>query len=113
MNTVRLSVASRDDVTRRALSAFQGEAQGAHISFASADLLWQTLTRKRWDILRIMTGQGELPVREVARRLGRDAKAVHADVAALIAAGVVQRTEGGVLFPYDAVHVDFMLTHAA
>eukprot|EP01037_Dinobryon_pediforme_P010833 gene10833-10913_t len=48
------------DVTRRALAAFKGERQDARISFASVDLLWDTLTRKRWEILHAMTGQGEI-----------------------------------------------------
>jgi predicted transcriptional regulator len=56
MNTVTLSIASREDVTRRALAAFSGERQGAHISFESVELLWQTLTRKRWELLKSMTG---------------------------------------------------------
>jgi len=113
MNTVTLSVASRTDIRDRVRAAFQGEAQGSRVSFASVDLLWQTLTKKRWDILRIMTGQGELSIREVARRVGRDVKAVHGDVTALIHAGVLDRNAGGVVFPYDAVHVDFTLTKAA
>ena len=113
MTTVTLSVASRDDVTRRALAAFDGQAQTAQISFASAELLWQTLTRKRWELLRAMTGQGAMSIREAARRVGRDVKAVHGDIQALINAGVIDRTEGGVVFPYDAIHVDFMLTNAA
>ena len=113
MNTVTLSVASRADVTRRALAAFGGEAQGAHISFATAELLWQTLTRKRWELLQAMTGQGVMSIREAARRVGRDVKAVHGDVSALIAAGVIDRVDGGIVFPYDAIHVDFMLTRAA
>lgn len=113
MNTVTLSVASRDDVTRRAIAAFHGEKQGAVISFASVELLWQTLTRKRWEILKAMTGQGPLTIREVARRVGRDVKAVHGDVHALLNAGVLDRTEAGrVVFPFDAVHVDFMLSAA-
>ena len=33
MNTVTLSIASREDITRRALAALGGERQGAHISF--------------------------------------------------------------------------------
>lgn len=39
MNTVTLSVASRSDMAKRARAAFAGHEQGAHISFASADLL--------------------------------------------------------------------------
>lgn len=113
MTTVTLSVASRDAVTGRALAAFRGEAQGAHISFASAELLWRTLTRKRWEILRAMTGQGAMSIREAARRVNRDVKAVHGDVTALIHAGIIERTDKGIVFPYDAVHVDFTLTKAA
>lgn len=109
MNTVTLSVASREDVARRALAAFEGEPQGAHISFASAELLWKTLTRKRWELLKAMTGQGAMSIRETARRVGRDVKAVHGDVRALLDAGVLDRTSEGFVFPYDAVHVDFML----
>ena len=114
MTTVTLSVASRADITKRALSAFNGQQQGAHISFSSAELLWQTLTRKRWELLKAMTGQGAMTIREAARRVERDVKAVHGDVHALLDAGVLERTQDGlIVFPYDAVHVDFMLTAAA
>ncbi len=113
MNTVTLSVASREDVNRRFQAAFEGKAQGARISFASVELLWRTLTTKRWAILHAMTGQGEMAIREVARRVGRDVKAVHGDVTALIHAGVIERAGRGVVFAYDAVHVDFKLTKAA
>ena len=114
MTTVTLSVASRADITKRALSAFNGQQQGAHISFSSAELLWQTLTRKRWELLKAMTGQGAMTIREAARRVERDVKAVHGDVHALLDSGVLERTQDGlIVFPYDAVHVDFMLTAAA
>jgi predicted transcriptional regulator len=112
MNTVTLSVASREAVTQRLGAAFRGEAQGAHISFASVELLWETLTKKRWEILQVMTGEGILSIREVARRVGRDVKAVHGDVTALILAGVIDRAATGIAFPYDAVHVEFTLGRA-
>lgn len=57
-NSVTLSVASRDDVSARALAAFDGGTQ------------------------------------------------------ALIQSGVIDRTDDGIMFPYDAVHVDFMLKAA-
>lgn len=114
MNTVTLSVASRDAMTARVVAAFDGIPQGPHISFATVELLWRTLTPKRWDVLRAMTGQGPLAIREVARTIGRDVKAVHGDVHALLAAGVLERDgDGRVVFPYDAVHVDFTLHQAA
>jgi predicted transcriptional regulator len=114
MNTVTLSVASQDDVTQRALAALDGRPQGAHISFASVELLWQILTRKRWELLKAMTGRGAMTIRAAARHVGRDVKAVHGDIHALLDTGVLDRTEDGrVIFPYDAVHVDFTLTAAA
>ena len=113
-NTVTLSVASRDDATKRALSAFEGSAQGAHISFASVELLWQTMTAKRWELLKAMTGQAAMSMRDAARRVGRDVKSVHGDIHVLLDAGVLDREEDGrIVFPFDAVHVDFTLTAAA
>jgi predicted transcriptional regulator len=110
MKTVTLSIASRNDITRRALAAFTGKKQGAHISFASVELLWQTLTKKRWELLKMMTGQEAMTLREIARRASRDVKAVHRDVHALLDAGVLDRTDDGrIVFPYSAVHVDFTL----
>ena len=113
MTIVTIGLSSPDDARPRLAGAFRGEPQGDRISFASVDLLWQVLGAKRLEILRAMTGQSALPIREVARRVGRDVKAVHGDIVALISAGLVERAEGGVLFPYDGLHVDFTLTQAA
>jgi predicted transcriptional regulator len=113
MKTVTLSVANREAVKRRTLEAFSGKRRGAHISFASADLLWKVLTAKRWELLKAMTGGGAMALREAARRVERDVKAVHGDVHALLAAGVLRRNaDGKIEFPFDAVHVDFMLEAA-
>ena len=110
MKTVTLSVAGREAVTRRALDAFSGKRRGAHISFASADLLWKVLTATRWELLKAMTRGGAMTLREAARRAERDVKAVHGDVHALLVAGVLRRNANGKIeFPFDAVHVDFML----
>ena len=114
MKTVTLSIASRDDVTRRALDAFDGKEQGSYISFSSVDLLWQTMTRKRWELLKALTGRGAVSIREASRIVERDVKSVHGDVHALLEAGVIQKNkEGMIIFPYDAVHVDFVITSAA
>ena len=40
---------------------------------------YQTLARKRWELLRAMTGQGAMSIRKVARRVGRDIKTVHGE----------------------------------
>jgi predicted transcriptional regulator len=111
--TVTLSLASPNETTARTLAAFHGEAQGARISFASVELLWKVLIPRRWAILRAMAGQGGLSIREIARRVGRDVKAVHGDVHALIEAGLLDRDAPGlVAFPFDVVRVDFTLAAA-
>lgn len=112
-NFVTVGVASLDRVKTRAAAAFRGEPQGNHISFLTIGQLWKTLNPKRWELLQAMTGQGPMSIREVARRVGRDVKAVHGDVTALINAGVIDRTDRKVVFPYDAIHVDFVLGKAA
>ena len=86
---------------------------GAIISFATAELLWKVVSPKRWAILRIMTGAGPIAIREVARRVDRDVKSVHGDVQTLLKAGIIERVpDGRVVFPYDEVHVDFVLRAA-
>jgi len=91
-----------------------GKAQkAARISFASPELLWKVLTAKRWELLKALCGAGPVTVREAARRVNRDVKAVHSDLTALRRAGVLDRTESGqVEFPYETIKVEFMLQAA-
>ena len=85
----------------------------ARISFASPELLWQVLTAKRWELLKALCGAGPVSIREAARRVGRDVKAVHTDVSALLVSGVLERTESGsIVFPFEAVKVEFLLRAA-
>jgi predicted transcriptional regulator len=113
MKQVTLSISSWEELTARASAAMRGEPQGSHITFATPELLWRTLTGKRWELLKALTGAGPVSIREAARRVGRDVKAVHGDVTALLHAGVLDRVaDGRIEFPYDVVHVDFMLKAA-
>jgi len=91
-----------------------GKAEkAARISFASPELLWKVLTAKRWELLKALCGAGPVSIREAARRVNRDVKAVHGDVTALLNAGVLDRAEdGGIVFPYEAVKVEFLLEAA-
>lgn len=91
-----------------------GKAEkSARVSFASPELLWRVLTAKRLDLLKALCGIGPVSIREAARRADRDVKAVHGDVTALINAGVINRTDDGrIVFPYDAVKVEFVLAVA-
>jgi hypothetical protein len=51
--------------------------------------------------------------RAAGRLIGQDIKTIHADVQALLNAGVLEKNAAGRLkFPYDAIHVDFMIEAA-
>ena len=80
MSTVTIGVDSLSDTQRRASAAFRGKKQGGRISFASEDLLGKTLTPKRWALLKLMAGQGLMAIREIARRVTRDVRAVHSHI---------------------------------
>ena len=115
MKTVVLEVRSLreslNDVSR-AMHTSRAERE-ARIGFASPELLWQVLTAKRWELLKTLRGAGPVSIREAARRVGRDVKAVHGDVKALLDAGVLDRTETGAIeFPYESVKIEFMLRAA-
>ncbi len=115
MKTVILDVRTPKAAMADALAAVKSGKQqkSARISFATPELLWRVLTAKRWELLKALCGAGPVSIREAARRVGRDVKAVHSDVTALLLAGVLDRTESGQIeFPYEAVKVEFMLEAA-
>jgi predicted transcriptional regulator len=113
MTTVTIGIASIKETQARMQRALDGKPQGAVISFPSVDRLWKGMTPKRWERLRVLTGVDSISIRDAARRVGRDVKTMHGDVIALLNAGVLQRSEqGSIPFPYDAIHVDFMVKAA-
>ncbi len=115
MKTVVLDVCSLEeslDKSVQAMESGRGEEE-FRISFDSPELLWEVLSSKRWELLKALCGQGPLSIREAARRVGRDVKAVHSDVMALLKAGIINRTRSKqVEFPYDTVKVEFVLRAA-
>ncbi len=115
MKTVTLEVRAAGEAMSDFVNAWKtGKPQrGARIAFATPELLWKVLSAKRWELLKALCGAGPVSVREAARRVGRDVKAVHGDITALVAAGLLTRTEGRrIEFPFDAVKVEFLLRAA-
>jgi predicted transcriptional regulator len=115
MNTVVLEVRSLKESlanVARAMKSSRGHSD-ARISFAAPELLWEVLTAKRWELLKALCGAGPVSIREASRRVGRDVKAVHGDVTALLKAGILSRdAKSRIEFPYDAVKVEFLLRAA-
>jgi predicted transcriptional regulator len=114
MSAVTIGVSSVEEAGARALAAFRGEKQGAFISFPTVEGLWTVLTPRRWALIKALAGQEPMSLRAVARLLDRDVKNTHSDVHALLSAGILNRTDDErIVFPYDAVHVDFTVGKAA
>jgi predicted transcriptional regulator len=114
MGAVTITVDSTASFKQRVKAAFAGKRQQERISFESFDLLWKVLAPNRMALVQTLTGAGPVTLREAARRVGRDVRAVHSDVHMLLQAGVLRKDgEGRIEFPYTAVHVDFMVTTTA
>ncbi|MDH4215365.1 MAG: DNA-binding protein [Gallionella sp.] len=114
MKTVTIDIRPLADTLGDYTQAWKSAKPSApRISFESPELLFKVLSGKRWELLNAMTGAGAMSIREAARRVERDIKAVHGDVTALLNAGLLSKTDDGlIVFPYDAIHVDFMLKAA-
>lgn len=114
MNIVVLEVRSLAQTLADASRAMRSRRcdREARIAFATPELLWRVLTVKRWELLKALCGAGPVSIREAARRVERDVKAVHGDVKALLDAGLLNRAGSGIEFPFQAVKVEFSL-HAA
>jgi predicted transcriptional regulator len=114
MGAVTITVDSTESFKQRVKAAFAGKRQQERISFESFDLLWKVLAPNRMALVQTLTGAGPVTLREAARRVGRDVRAVHSDVHMLLHAGVLRKDdEGRIESPYSAVHVDFMVKVAA
>ncbi|HVL34727.1 MAG TPA: MarR family transcriptional regulator, partial [Burkholderiales bacterium] len=68
------------------------------------------LSPARWALLAALRQAGPLSIYELARRLGRDYKNVHTDVAQLTALGLIEKdAEGRVAVPWDLLHAQLAL----
>lgn len=105
----------QDALIHAARGAFQANAyQGETLNFDSPAAFFSRLTERRWVLINTLQGSGELPVRELARRVGRDVKRVHEDASVLVDLGLIERTpRGGLLCPFADIHVDMHLRQAA
>ena len=75
--------------------------------YISQELLWKKLTPKRLEMINAMVGAGSMSIRGLARRMGRDVKAVHGDVQALLEDNFLVKTERGEIeLPFAEVRLE-------
>ncbi|MGO4449861.1 helix-turn-helix domain-containing protein [Phyllobacterium sp. TAF24] len=97
---------------RRALAG-EVAAMEPTVNFVSYDDMHRVLAPLRLAIVKALAGQGSLSIREIARRVNRDVQAVHRDITTLVNAGIIDRTDNGVSFPYERIHFEFDVSAAA
>jgi len=113
MNTLTVRLSSVKDLKARFVAAsnraMAGEPVKAvpSIEFSTYEVMHRILAPHRLELVKTLGGQGALSIREVARRVNRDVQAVHRDITTLINAGVIDRGDAGVEFPYDSIHFEF------
>ncbi len=94
----------------RAMDRGEAVANQAHLSFPDMEMLLKVLSPKRFALLRTLRQTGPSSIRALAVAAGRDYKAVHNDVSALIENGLIeQQATARIAVLWDSVHADFRL----
>jgi predicted transcriptional regulator len=111
---VNLHVGTIDDMGRRFVSAWHRLENGekvreTHLTFPDLPALLKALSPKRLELLQAVHKQPAPSIKALAIRLRRDYKRVHEDVETLTASGLLQRQDGGVSAPYDAITAEMRL----
>lgn len=110
MNKAKITAggAFETESARRFVDAWHRAERGEsfrerHLAFESWDALSRVLTGKRMELLRYVRRHEVASVRALAKALGRDYSNVHADVQALVGAGLLDATDGSLQADYDAI----------
>jgi predicted transcriptional regulator len=101
---------ARAGSTMQALQRGEAAATYEGIGFEDMAQMLAVFTPQRWSLIATLRATGPLSVAELARRLGRDYKNVHTDVAALAEWRAVERAaDGRVSVPWSEIIVDLKL----
>jgi predicted transcriptional regulator len=109
---LELRVGDARDALDRFEAAWNRRTEGRSplhvLSIADLPLLLKTLTPARWELLDRLRALGPLSIYELAKRLGRDYKNVHTDVARLVEIGLIEKqADGRVGVAWDVVRGEF------
>ena len=113
---LELRLGGAGDALDRFEAAWNRAAEGrkvpslAVLSLQDLPLLLRTLSPARWSLLERLKAEGPVSIYELAKRLGRDYKNVHTDVARLAELGLIERrADGAIAVIWDVVRAEFHL----
>ena len=105
-----------ESALKRAASAMLALEQGKsptpsfEVGFDNVGQLFAVFTPRRWELLAALRKAGPISIAALAKRLGRDYKNVHGDVAALMEWMAVGKDAQGLVYaPYTDIAVDVHL----
>ena len=120
MSEVKIHIESVDDFFDSALDMAKRLDKGDHapeaasMSFESMELLLKVLTPNRWTLLRTLRANGSCSIRALSHQLKRDYRGVHADVTALLDAGLIERSDSGkIAVPWSRITAEMAVDIAA
>jgi predicted transcriptional regulator len=120
MNEVKIQIESVDDFFSGALDMAKRLDKGdraskpASIAFETMELLLKALTPNRWRLLRTLRANGACSIRALSQLLKRDYRGVHADVTALLEAGLIERSDNGkIAVPWSRITAEMNVDIAA
>ena len=113
---LEIRVSAPGDALDRFEAAWNRAAEGHSfrpfriLSFGDLPRLLKTLTPARWQLLQQLAAEGPVSVYQLAKRLERDYKNVHTDVAALVELGLIEKkNRAQVAVAWDAVRAELRL----
>jgi predicted transcriptional regulator len=115
MRVLELRVGPPRDALDRFEAAWNRVAEGRPatplrvLTLRDLPLLFRTLTPARWQLVERLAKEGPLSVYQLAKRLQRDYKNVHTDVAQLVTLGLIERRTDGIAVGWDRVRAELAL----
>jgi predicted transcriptional regulator len=113
---IKIEVKGTEESAMEAVRAWERAERGVapeepldRLYFQSLEILLTVLSTRRLDLLRILHDLGPSSVRGLSRKLNRDYKNVHQDVALLEKVGLIQRKGGKVEAPWDRIIAEIRL----
>lgn len=114
--TLEVRVAPAADALDRFEAAWNRASEGRAakrlevLSFADLPAMLRNLSPARWSLLERLHADGPTSIYELAKRLGRDYKNVHTDVARLVELGLIERqSDTRVTVTWDVIRAELRL----
>ena|SRR5208283_2669612 len=113
---IKIEVKGAEESAMEAVRAWEQAEQGIapeepidRLYFQSLETLLGVLTTRRLELLKVLHESGPSSVRALAKKLNRDYKNVHQDIALLEKVGLIQRKDGKVNAPWKRIIAEIRL----